>query len=177
MAISSKTLTEDKYHRSDERTLPFRSRKKMAEAMVGAGVAVVDDVCAVTRRRTRQGGAREQWKWRAGLTEQAPTEAYVMRFGILNGSSQDRTGWSSSKLGAVVVNGKVMDTGAGVDLGWISRLISRRLAWNGPPRRQSQPSLFQGTTAARHGPGRPVQTSVQVQLSARRCTGHTHHVG
>lgn len=41
MAISSKTLTQDKYRSSGERTLPFKSRKKMAEAMVEAGVAVV----------------------------------------------------------------------------------------------------------------------------------------
>lgn len=62
MAISSKTLTEDKYRGSCERTLPFKSRKKMAEAMMEAGVAVVEAVRALSSRRwTRQGegGARE----------------------------------------------------------------------------------------------------------------------
>lgn len=60
MAISSKTLTQDKYRSSGERTLPFKSRKKMAEAMAEAGVAVVVGARASSSRRwTRQGGARE----------------------------------------------------------------------------------------------------------------------
>lgn len=59
MAISSKTLTQDKHRSSGGRTLPFKSRKKMAEAMVEAEVAVIEGACASSSRRwTMQGGAR-----------------------------------------------------------------------------------------------------------------------
>lgn len=51
MAISSKTSTQDKYRSSGERTLPFKSRKKMAEAMVEDGVAVIEEACASLSRR------------------------------------------------------------------------------------------------------------------------------
>lgn len=50
MAISSKTSTQDKYRSSGERTLPFKSRKKMAEAMVEVGVAVVGRVRVLSSR-------------------------------------------------------------------------------------------------------------------------------
>lgn len=73
----------------------------MAEAMVETGVAVIEGACARSSRRwTMQGGAREQWKWRAGQKEQAATEAYTMRAGDLTGGRG--TGQGSSKLGAVV---------------------------------------------------------------------------
>lgn len=73
MAISSKTLAQDKYRSSGERTLPFKSRKKMAEAMAEVGVAVAERACASSSRRwTRQGGrgtrvmGTARWPERAG---------------------------------------------------------------------------------------------------------------
>lgn len=79
----------------------------------------------------------------------------------------------SGALASSGLSSMVMGTWADVDLEWISRsiIVTPSLVWTSP--RQGQPSLFQGPTAARRGPGGPVQTSVQVQLSALWRTGHT----
>lgn len=67
MAISSKTLTQDRYRSSGERTLPFKSRKKMAEAIAEVGVAVAERACASSSRGrgTRVMGTA-RWPERAG---------------------------------------------------------------------------------------------------------------
>lgn len=100
MAISSKTLTQDKCRSSAEQTLPFKSRKKIAEAMVGAGVAVVESVSVSSRLWTRQGGAGEQCERHSGQKEQAATKAYIMRAESV--TSCRGSEWTSSKLKAVV---------------------------------------------------------------------------
>lgn len=100
----------------------------MAEAMMEAGVAVVEGVGASSsRRRTRQGegGARSaamemaRWPVRAGC------------YGGLchvHGRSEQVDAGLGRKAASSGPSSMVMDNGANVDWEWISRSISRKLA-------------------------------------------------
>lgn len=93
--------------------------------------------------------------------------------GHVYGRLKEAVAESSGAVASSGLSSMVMGTWADVDLEWISRSIIAKpsLVWTSP--RQGQPSLFQGTAAAGRGPGGPVQTSVQVQVSALWGTDHT----
>lgn len=105
--------------------------------------------------QAREGHESKQWKRRAGQERAVCYGGLCHAYGRFRRVVAGLSGAAASSG----LSSMVMDTWADVDMEWISRSISRRLAWYGPPR-QGQPSLFfQGTTAARHGPGGPVSQS------------------